>query len=528
MSTITSSYRTSNADVLVQDVSNSDYYIFVSTTVFSSTVNSSFSSNDFLEKTLFGKKVAPSDTFLMIENRRWLYSNIYDQYDDMLDISDKSFYVIVYPSDNSTGDYRVFKCLFNNYGAPSYNAPNYEADVDDQIYRMGDGYVWKYMYAITPTQFEKYTALRFAPIIGNSSANTALNKSVDHIEVSNPEENKGYELKSGVIAEVLENDIVIYSANTDNSLSAIKDYYTGQNLYVTNPDNISEVYTIDKYTYDTSNSRATIKLLDKDSFIQINHSFKIFPRIEITGDGTGAVAIPQIRLLPGDPDNGVIESVLILNKGSNYTRASARVVTPLYGFDPSATSSIDVEAILRPILSPSGGHATNFKYELKSKHALIYLTLTDTDNLSIPSSNVYGKIGLVKNPSFTSNTSPALFDNRIELQLSSALLEEDEIVTQVFETEVTFRAQVHEASGNTAYLCNYHGPYQNYDIDGYYDIPLDPTKPIVSSQNQFISINNVVRPPYVQKTGDVYYMTSFATITRTPTSNEEYKIVLEF
>jgi hypothetical protein len=163
-----------------------------------------------------------------------------------------------------------------------------------------------------------------------------------------------------------------------------------------------------------------------------------------------------------------------------------------------------------------------------SKQALIYLNLTDADNLSIPSSNVYGKIGLVKNPAFTSNTSPELFDNRIELELSSSILETDEIVTQVFETDVTFSAQVHEVSGNTAYLCNYHGPYLNYDNDGYYDIPLDPTKSIVSSQNQFISINNVVRPPYVQKTGDVYYMTSFATITRTPTSNEEYKIVLEF
>lgn len=527
MSTITSNYRTTNADSLIQDVANSNYYVFVSTTVFSSTVNSSFSSNDFLEKTLFGKKVVPSDTFLMIENRRWLYSQVYDQYDDMTDLSSKSFYVIVYPSDNSTGDYRVFKCIHNNYGAPSYNAPNYETDVDDQIYRMGDGYVWKYMYAITPTQFKKYSALRFAPIIGNSSANTALNKSIDHIEVSNNEENKGYELKSGTIKEVYDLNIVIESSAND-ILSALGQYYSGQNLYVTNADNVSRLYTIDTYLYNTSTKRATITLLDKDSFIQPGQAFEIFPRIEIKGDGTGAIAIPQIRPLEGSPDQGVIESVLILNKGSNYTRASARVVTPLYGFDPTVSGSIDVEAILRPILSPEGGHATNFKYELMSKQALIYLNLTDADNLSIPSSNVYGKIGLVKNPAFTSNTSPELFDNRIELELSSSILETDEIVTQVFETDVTFSAQVHEVSGNTAYLCNYHGPYLNYDNDGYYDIPLDPTKSIVSSQNQFISINNVVRPPYVQKTGDVYYMTSFATITRTPTSNEEYKIVLEF
>jgi hypothetical protein len=520
MSTITSGYRTSNANFLSQDITNSDYYIFVSTTVFTSTVNSDFSSNDFLEKTLFGKKINPSDTFFMIENRRWLSGTVYDQYDDMDDMTSKAFYIVVYPSDNSTGDYRVFKCLFNNYGAQSVNAPNYETDVDDQIYRLGDGYVWKYMYAITTDQFKKYSALNYAPIIGNASANTVINKSIDHIEISNPDTNKGYELKSGLVEEVLTNDVVIFAP--DNSLSEITDYYSGQILYVTDPNNESRLYTIDNYSYNISNLRGTLTLLDKDSFIQPNFSFKIFPRIEITGDGTGAIAVPSINQF------GVIEKVTMHNKGSGYTNAAARVVNPLFGFDPVNTSTVDVEAILRPILSPEGGHATNFKYELGSKQVLVYLTLTDTDNLSIPSSNKYGKVGIVKNPTFITNTAPEIFDNRLELQLNSSLLTTDEIVTQSLGATVTFRGQVHEASGNTAYICNYHGPYENYDNDGYFDLPLDPTKLIVSSQNQFISINNVVRPPYVQKTGDVYYMTSFATITRTPTSNEEYKIVLEF
>lgn len=519
--TITSGYRTSNANYLVQDITDSDYYIFVSTTVFTSTVNSNFSSNDFLEKTLFGKKVNPSHTFFMIQNRRWLAGTVYDQYDDTVDMVDKAFYVIVYPTDNSTGDYRVFKCIFNNYGGQSINPPNYDPFADDQIYRMGDGYVWKHMYAITTEQFKKYSALRFSPIIGNSSSTAVVNKSIDHIEVTNPDTNKGYELKSGTIAEVLANDIVI-SAPDNNKLSELGDYYSGQNLYVTNADNISRLYTIDTYSYNITNLKGTLTLLDKDSFIEPNFSFKIFPRIEITGDGSGAVAIPSINQF------GVVEKTTILNKGSGYTNAAARIVTPLFGFDPINTSSVDVEVALRPVLSPDGGHATNFKYELESKQVLIYLSLTDADNLSIPSSNKYGKIGLVKNPTFTTNASPEVFDNRLELELNSSLLVTDEIVTQSLGNDVTFRGQVHEASGNTAYLCNYHGPYQNYNNDGYFDLPLDPSKLIVSSQNQFISINNVVRPPYVQKTGDVYYMTSFATITRTPTSNEEYKIVLEF
>jgi hypothetical protein len=591
MSTITSGYRTTNADFLVQDITNSDYYIFASTTVFTSTVNSNFSSNDFLEKTLFGKKINPSDTFFMIENRRWLSGTVYDQYDDTVDLSNKAFYIVVYPSDNTTGDYRVFKCLFNNYGAQSVNAPNFDPTLSDQIYRLGDGYVWKHMYAITVDQFKKYSALNYAPIINlesiitsvsgngsiitftsqntfvknmtvsvtgvnptqynvsnatiisaNSSAftvsGTATNsyvsggiakaknqtvseKSIDHIEILNVDTNKGYELKSGAIETVQNSNVVIHDSN--NSLSETPDYYSGQILYITNKStNRSDLYTIDTYSYNTTSRRATFTLLNKDEYVLAGLDFQIFPRIEITGDGTGAVAVPSINQF------GVIEKVTMHNKGSGYTTAAARVVNPLFGFDPVNTSTVDVEAVLRPILSPEGGHATNFKYELGSKQVLVYLTLTDTDNLSIPSSNKYGKVGIVKNPTFITNTSPEIFDNRIELQLSSSLLTTDEIVTQSLGATVTFSGQVHEASGNTAYICNYHGPYQNYDNDGYFDLPLDPTKLIVSSQNQFISINNVVRPPYVQKTGDVYYMTSFATITRTPTSNEEYKIVLEF
>jgi hypothetical protein len=492
----------------------------VSSTTASPTLNSNFAVNEFLEKTLFGKKISPSETFFLIDDNRWRYGDVYDLYDDTVDLLSKKFYTIVYPSDNNTGDYRVYKCLFNNYGGPSYNAPNYESDIEDQVYRMGDGYVWKFMYAITPEQFTKYSALGYAPIIGSSSGTPIVGRSVDHIELVNNETNKGYELKTGVIEEVLTSQVVLYSPS--GSLSEIANYYSGQSFYVIGPDNTSSLYTIDTYSFNTSNLRATITLLDKDAFIQPTYTFQIFPRVEITGDGSGAEAIPDINEL------GTIEKILVLNKGSGYSNAAARIVRPLFGFDPTLSNATDVEAEIRPILSPENGHASNFKEELISTRVMVYSTITTEDNLSVPTSNVYTKIGMVKNPEFTSNTSPDLFDNRLRLELSSSVLTEDEAVTQVDGAIVTFSASVHEASGNTAYLCNYHGPYENYEIEGYFDIPLDTSRPIVSSQNQFLSINSVVRPPYVQKTGEVYYMTSFTDITRTPTSNEEYKIVLEF
>lgn len=520
MSIITHKFRTSNTNNFKEDFSTSDYYIFVSSTNVSQTENSEFSKNELLENTLFGKKVNSNEVFYVIDNNRWQLGTIYAQYDDKVDLSNKNFYVIVYPSDNNTGDYKVYKCLSNNHGAKSSNAPNYDPDTDDQIYRMSDGYVWKYMYSITTIEFQKYSALRYIPVIETSSSTAVNKRSIDHIEVENFELNKGYELRTGIIREVLDNDIVIYSGNLN--LSEISNYYAGQNFYAINTDNVAQVYTIDTYSYNVSTQEATIRLLDKNSFIEENFTFRIFPRIEISGDGAGAKAIPTINSL------GTIEGILVLNKGSGYTRASAKVVTPLYGFDTISSISTDVEATLRPILSPIGGHATNIPEELLSRRAIVYIGLTNTDNLSIPSTNKYTKIGLVKNPEFIANTTPELFDNRLELEVSSNVFTVGEIVTQASNGITTFSGEVHETGSGVIYLCNYHGPYQNYDIDGYSDIALDQSRPIISSQNQIVNINNIIKPTYVQKTGEIYYMTIFAPITRTSTSNEEYKIILEF
>lgn len=598
MSIITHKFRTNNTDEFKEDFDLSNYYIFASSVDITSMVNSEYSTNEFLENTLFGKKIDPNEVFFVIDNTRWQFGTVYDQYDDKLDLLDKKFYVIVYPSDNNTGDYRVYKCLYNNHGAKSVNAPNYNSETDDQIYRTGDGYVWKYMYAISEIEFQKYAALRYAPVIyksaiitnaigtgnfvtfyaendfvagmiasvrdvepiqynitdrtivtANSSTftvggietgtyipsdgvcyvkNAPINgKSIDHIEVENFAINKGYEKASGVITEVLSNDIVVNSPKDE--LAKLKNYYTGQNFYVINPNNEAQLYIIDTYEYNESTKKAKITLLNKDSFIEENFTFEIFPRIEIKGDGTGAVAIPEVNSL------GSIESVLILNKGSGYTRATARIITPLEGFDTTSAFATDVEAILRPILSPEKGHGYNLERELLSRRAIVYAQLTNTDNLTIPSTNTYTKIGLVKNPEFVANATPDIFDNRIEMTLSSDILTVGEIVTQTSNNEITFSAEVHEISAaNTVYLCNYHGPYKTSgtgpDAAGYqyFDIPINTSRKIISSQNQLLDINTITRPAYIQKTGDVYYMTSFAPITRTSTSNEEYKIILEF
>jgi len=235
MSTVTSSYRTYNASNFIEDVnteiSGNEYYIFGSSTTISKSTNSEFSKREFLEKTLFGKKISTDDTFYLIDNNRWVSGTVFDQYDDTEDLSTKKFYAIVYPGDNLTGDYRVFKCLFNNYNSPVSDPPNYLNIDNEQTYRSADGYVWKYMYSIDSLDFEKYRVLSYVPIIVNTDTGTApiSERSIGNIFVTNPGENKGYDyIAKGLVLRVTETEIEIAAQN----LSTVPNYYAGQNFYI--------------------------------------------------------------------------------------------------------------------------------------------------------------------------------------------------------------------------------------------------------------------------------------------------------
>jgi len=86
----------------------------------------------------------------------------------------------------------------------------------------------------------------------------------------------------------------------------------------------SNVYTIDTYTFNAIEGQGVITLLGNpavDSIIiappgsEKPTKFQILPRIEITGDGTGARAIADVF-------DGSIVGITTINKGSGYTRSN--------------------------------------------------------------------------------------------------------------------------------------------------------------------------------------------------------------
>lgn len=551
---LSNSFKTDVTRLFIDDLANNDYYVFVSGIDTFSPEDAQVSKTQFLERTLFGKKILQNDIHFMIKYYPWQVGQVYVEYDDTVNLADQRFYAVVGPNDNDTGDYRVFKCLNNNNGATATTPPNYDVTNTNQIYITADGYVWKYMYVISTLEFDAYNAIGYVPITPTPSPNNPVPSTlstVSDIIVTNPNDNFGYEeYTGGVISSPgVDGNIIVTPFTNSPDWSQITNYFTGQYMYTTNPGNgVSRLFEITYYSFTEATGNATIRVgaelltgvaTPNLAGVASNANFKIFPKLQIVGDGTGAIAIPKIV-------NNRITSVTVLDEGNGYTSVNASVIDPGSNqFLPEDETTTDVRALIRPRLSPPGGHGFSLLDELRCKHFSFYGYITADDNTQIGDVNTYGAVGIVRSPDFDTDYTGNVFDNRIAVVTDeyNKLTANGTIIQVDSNNNTVFSGKVHEidTTANTVYIAEYLGPYSNnpstgstlHDDATTNDVPLDLTLPFRNETGQTININspiasNVTLSNYLQKTGEVYFMENFFPLARTDLSREEFKFVLEF
>ena len=546
---LSNSFKTDVTRLFIDDLVTNDYWLFVSGIDNFAPADSVKSKRGFLERTLFAKRVIEDDIHFMIKYYPWQVGQVYVEYDDETDLTGQRFYSVVGPNDNDTGDYRVYKCLNNNNGTVATTPPNYDATNTNQIYSTADGYVWKYMYVISSLEFDAYNAIGYVPITPKPSPNNPVantESTVSDIIVGNPDDNFGYVAERGAFAlSPFSSGVIIVEPAT--TFSPITNYYTGQFLYSTNPSNgVSRLWVITYYSYNIGTGNAELRVGQElltgaatpdVSGAASNANFQILPRIIVEGDGAGAIAIPNVV-------DSRITKVTVLNEGTNYTNATARVVDPAYDFNPEDTTTTDIRALIRPRLSPAGGHAFNLIDEFSCKHFSLYAYITAEDNTKIGDVNTYGGVGIVRSPSFDTGFTDTVVDNRIAVITNDfdKVSANGTIIQVDSNNETVFSGTVHEidTSANTVYIAEYLGPYTNNANTGtalhtnnINDVPLDLTLPFRNETGQTININtpvgdNVILSKYMQRTGEVYFMENFFPLARTDLSREEFKFVLEF
>jgi len=185
---ITDQFRISSANNFISIASTGQnvYYSFIglsNPTEFESTWNTippsprdSFEQgNDYWDTMVALKRINASDIRPVIRKITWDSGVTYDMYrhdisrinpsnpSGSLSLYNSNYYVL-------TSDYRVYICLNNGTnpenpsGRPSLDEPQFTDLEPRSAGTSGDGYIWKYLYTLTPSDILKFDSINFIPV----------------------------------------------------------------------------------------------------------------------------------------------------------------------------------------------------------------------------------------------------------------------------------------------------------------------------------------------------------------------------
>lgn len=519
------SYKVENSKNFIDSISSNNYFVFAASFDKKGEINDSIrQKREFLERTIFGYKVEPDDVKHLLPINSWTSNTFYDAYDDSLEIENPNIFVTVLSGEKGEGPYRVFKCLDNNNGSKSQFEPlsplsaNSSFNVSNYEIQMPDGYIWKYMFAVSAGDYEIHGTVNeipytpFEPVINSAKENitrieivsteTALFKEYNHAD------------EKIISVQKLSDEVDQYDIEIRTSIEpkSIEDSY--KYMYLRIPD-IGGIYDILKsFTPNStpSNRILTVRVQTSEDLLGVLTNCSIHPKIEISRPmvgGTQALAYGELST------EGTLNRVVLFNKGSMYKNSKAILMLPI---------NLSSNTILRTINSPTGGHGSDPIQEMNMNKVSLVTTIRNTSLNSIPAFGTYTRYGLVKDPIINGTLKQKTFDNRLKLVSSSnnVSLNSGDIVTQIVNDE-TISAKVYNVvqnfSNSEIYLVDYVGPFQNTFQSGYINSITSGAIPInISNTDQ----------NYVEYTGKIVSFLEFNPIERTSSTKEKFRFEFTF
>ena len=379
------------------------YYIFVGNHVPyanesspDSLVDTVATEKDTWDNIFAAKRATGNDVQLVVPRINWTSNTQYRQYDDTIDIGTllssnttqnlKPMYVI-------TSARNVYKCVSNSASSNSSVEPTGDYTTSNGNISTSDGYVWKYMYNVKPSN--KFLTISWVPA---PTSTAALDYSVNAAGVVNGElttivlTNKGTNYRQAANIRVnafTSGQTVLQLSNTSLTL-AIFSIPTLANL-----SNLSITGTgiaTDTYISSISNTTGSITLSASTNAVGGNaNNITISTRVYIDGDGIGAVASAVLsNTSSGVPAAAAnVSKITVSTIGSDYSRANAYV----YGSGAGA--------VARVILPPKFGHSFNPAKELNANNVMVAVRVGEIDSteqglISIDTS--FRQFGLLRNP----------------------------------------------------------------------------------------------------------------------------------
>ena len=189
---VTDQFRILNASNFVDSVSDTSnsYYIFLSlpnpgivgygrSTTWDTDTPPPVDNLDYVthvkDTMIFGKKITSNDVRRLVRRVNWKSGTIYEMYRHDYSVANPS------PQTNSTrlydanyyvmnSDFRVYVCIdngsseANTSGKFSQDEPTFVDLEPSRAGESGDGYVWKYLFTVAPSDIIKFDAIEYIPI----------------------------------------------------------------------------------------------------------------------------------------------------------------------------------------------------------------------------------------------------------------------------------------------------------------------------------------------------------------------------
>ena len=257
---------------------------------------------------LYMQKVLPTDTSLVIPSYPWESGTIFTQWDDTQVMKGEKFYCV-------TDEFNVYKCLHNNYGAPSTYKPTSTSLFP---FTTPDGYLWKYMYNVASFKRSKFLSRDYIPV-QRALIESFFNRGAVE-EVNIDDGGSGY-VEAQLTTIAVSNTTT--GAGATAKVNSIGPYGQITSIQITNP---GYNYSAGAYATVTSTS-------GQDAVVQPLFTANAVSGFTIVNGGYGYVVGDTVNILVGGAvltpvlsrTTGSITSVRIDNPGAGY--ATAPVLT---------------------------------------------------------------------------------------------------------------------------------------------------------------------------------------------------------
>ena len=369
----------------------------------SSIVDTIDAEKDIWDNMYAAKKLTANDIELVIPRINWSGNTKYRNYDDTITIDSllsantsqnlKPMYVI-------TTDRNVYKCMSNNNSANSTVEPTGDYSTSNGNIGTADGYIWKYMYNVKPSN--KFLTTDWVPapsstnqldynvnttgvVDGELTTIIVTAAGTNYRQASNVQVN-GF--VSGQTTLTLANTarvLAIYNVTALANLANMTISGTGiaTGTFISSAANATGVLTLSTTTTSAGGNTSNVS---------------ISTRVYIDGDGTGVIASATLSNTTSGVSsaNANVSKITVTTIGTGYSRANAYI----YGSGTSATA--------RVILSPKFGHAYNPAKELGGSNIMTATRIGEIDSTEgglISSNTSFRQYGLLTNPHKYGNTS---------------------------------------------------------------------------------------------------------------------------